>query len=155
LVTYRKGGSCTDFVTFISSGNFFEGLEPRETPDGRTFYKDAKQVTDFPEEETVEVQALMRDCTKLPLVPLSIAAAKSFMTLLNFDLKWKRGLEQRAADFSTTVSSPESALWPEDDPPFWTFDFTVKSQGVHLTDHLVIEIHSENQQLVTRLAVHL
>ena len=77
------------------------------------------------------------------------------MSKLSFPLTWKRGLEQRPTDFSTTVSTPAS--WPEYDPPVWTYDLNVKSRGVPLTDHLVVEIRSENEQTkpITRVAVHL
>ena len=155
IVTYRNHGSCTDFVAFVTSGDFFEGLEPRETPDGRKFYKDSKQVTEFPEAVTIELQALMRDCTRVPILPVNTATAKDFMSTLNFDLQWKRELEQRSAVFSTAVSSPDSHVWSEGEPPYWTFDLEVKTKGVPLTDHLVVEVHSENRQLVARLALHL
>jgi len=159
MVTHQKGKFCTEFAAFMTSKDFFEGLEAKETPSGRIFAKGKTQVTEFPETITVEIQALMHDCAGQvwgPMrLPTDLSVAKPFMSALNFQLKWKRLLDERPANYSLTVSSPESAFWPENDPPYWTYDLEINSKGVPLTDHLVIEIHSKDQALVARLAVHL
>ena len=159
MATHRNGKLCANFAGFMTSGDFFGGLQAKEAPTGRVFTKGETQVTEFPETITVEIQAIMHDCANQIWWPMSPPAreslAKPFMTALNYQLKWKRLLDERPAVYSLSASGPESAFWPETDPPYWTYDLEINSKGVPLTDHLVIEIHSKDQALVAKLAVRL
>jgi hypothetical protein len=156
VAMYHRENICIAFASFLTSGDFFEGLRPSETATGRKFFRGSNEVKEFPSELTVEVQAVMHDCSKFPPEPLERAATEPFMTALTFKANWKTGLKQRPVEkFSLQISPPDRSSWVEHGSPNWRYDLTIRSSGVSLTDHLVVEVYSETRQFLSRMSVHL
>jgi hypothetical protein len=149
--------TCIAFASFLTSGDFFEGLRPNETTTGRKFFKGPTEIKDFPPELTLEIQGGIHDCSKFPLDPLDRDTADPFMKALKFKLYWKTGLRQRPVEkFSLQISPPNPGFEANYSSPNWRYDFTIhSSSGVPLTDHVVVEIYSEREKFLTRLSSHL
>ena len=156
VAAYHRGRLCVAFAGFLTSGDFFEGLRPTDTATGRKFFKGTDEAKEFPSELTVEIQAVMHDCSTFPPEALNRAATEPFMRALTFKPNWKTGLKQRpVGKFSLQISPPAPSSWVEHGSPNWRYDLTIQSSGVPLTDHLVIEMYSESQRFLTRLSAHL
>jgi hypothetical protein len=156
VAMYHRERICIAFASFLTSGDFFEGLRPGDSAIGRRFFKGSEEVKEFPPELTVEVQAVMRDCSMFPPEPLNRAATEPFMSTLTFKANWKTGLQQRpVGKFSLQISPPDPSTWVEHGSPNWRYDLAIRSNGVPLTDHLVVEVYSETQEFLTRLSAHL
>jgi hypothetical protein len=153
----RDGALCIDFVGSMTSGNFFEGLEPMDTDAGRRFYSGHREITEFPEELTVEIKARVVDCSVLPPHPVNDETARKLASVINFKVDWKKGLQQRPVEgFSLKVFPPEPAPMSElaPDPEVWTYLITVESKNVPITDHVIVSITSGSGKLLTRLSGH-
>jgi hypothetical protein len=155
VTTYRHEKTCVAFASFLTSGNFFEGLRTDNTATGRKFFKGQDEVKEFPPELTLEIQAMMLDCSKFPAEPLRRAAADPFMRSLTFKVNWKTGLQQKPVEeFSLQVYEPDQSSWAGNGSLDWTYDLTVHSTGVPLSESLITEIYSKSKFL-TRLSAHL
>ena len=154
----RDGALCIDFVGSMTSGNFFEGLESTDTDAGRRFYSGNREITEFPEELTVEIKARVVDCSVSRPQPLNDETARKLASVINFKVEWKKGVQQQPVEgFSLKISPPEPAPMSElaPAPDVWTYMITVKSKNVPITDHLIVSINSGNGKLLTRLSVRL
>ena len=92
------------FRATLSAGDFFSGLEVKQTPRGLFFIQNSRPVTLFPEKMIVEISTFVlqfRDGT-----PESPEKAKSILQTLQFDVKWKTGMETRPVGFISSRSSP-------------------------------------------------
>jgi hypothetical protein len=152
------GKLCVPFAVAMTSGNFFDGLRATEMRSGRIFYKRDERITEFPAQTTIFVRASMLGCSQFPYVPVSSNDAKDFMGALNFTLEWQSQLRRRPVEVSSSrLVAPGPSVWPENEKPVavWSYIFIVKTQGVPLTDDLIITVRSETNKLVSRMGVHL
>jgi hypothetical protein len=156
---FPHGNLCVPLVVAMTSGDFFNGLRMSATQSSRRFYKHNQQITEFPSETTVFVRASMLACSPFPYVPVSREEAEDFMSALNFELEWQSpDLGRKPVEgFTLRLVSPPAPVWPENEKPVpvWTYILTVKTKGVPLTDDLVVTMHSETGNLLSRMAVHL
>lgn len=134
--------ACVVLVASMHSGEYFAGLERRETATGVEFRKGSRQVQEFPEVLTVEILALVVPCSRdTKLGALEIAFCPSaFLDNLRFDANWQRDGELRPVEsLSVRVMRP---VWAELDD-HREYRLTLRSRGVPLTDHLILSLLSE------------
>jgi hypothetical protein len=154
----HEGSRCAAFASFISSDDFFDGLEATETASGRTFRRRGKEVTAFPDSLSVEISSTLSDCSIVPPMPAAASVTAAFMPGLKFKTWWKTGFKHRPVDVISFKSLPPQApvlLESESDSPVWTFMMKIDSKGVPLTDHLIVEIYSKDGAFLGRMAAHL
>jgi hypothetical protein len=151
----RDGALCIGFVGSMTSGDFFDGLEATGTDAGRRFYSGHREITEFPEELTVEIKARVVDCSVSPPHPVIDEAARKLVSVINFKVEWKKGFQQQPVEgFSLKVFPPVPGPMSEvaPDPDVWTYSITVESKNIPMTDHLIVSINSGNGKLLTRLS---
>jgi len=157
-VTLRNENLCVPLEAFLTSGDFFDGLEAAETPSGRKFHKNSQEITEYPDEITLLVRA-RTDCSTSPYDPadpMNSKRIKDFILSLSFSLDWQTQLDRKPIEgFSTDLLPPPSSVLADQTAPAWSYVITLNTKGVPLTDHLVITVHSGADKFVTRMAVHL
>jgi hypothetical protein len=154
----HEGSRCAAFASFISSDEFFEGLEATESASGRTFHRRGEEVTVFPDSLSVEIKSSLSDCSTVPPIASVASVTTAFMSGLTFKTWWKTGFKQRPVDVISFKSvPPQSSALSESEPvsQVWTFTIKIASKGVPLTDHLVVEIYSKDGAFLGRMAAHL
>ncbi len=134
LVQYHD--TCVTFQVFFISGNFFDGLRQYKTPTGTEFRKKNESATyrNFPAQLVVDVEALPYKCnTKATeIIPPDYAAG--LMAGASFEVVWKRGDKTRPVVLLATQERHHSHSLG------WSYFLTVPSNGVPLTDSLVIDV---------------
>lgn len=153
----RDAGICLGYVGFVTSGDFFEGLKPQNTSEGRRFHKGPDEIKEFPGQLLLEVQGYFHSCNNPVLLSeLDSVAQRDFLQTLTFKLEWKQDLEVRPVDnWSFELRPPAAAVWKEYDKPVWTFDFTLAPKGIALTNSLLLSIHGKSDKLLGRLSARL
>jgi hypothetical protein len=58
----RDGKTCINFNPVMTAGDFFDGLQRRETAAGDKFLKNSQEVRSFPDQITVQVQTSITIC---------------------------------------------------------------------------------------------
>jgi len=153
----HKGGICTGLAAFMTSDDFFDGLEARETEAGREFYKGQKQLSDFPDDLTVSVAARALDCSNALAAAPAGSASDKVASSLDIKLKWKQELKEQPIDAQAVKkylapTPPMQELEPY--PRMWMYEISVKSKDVPLTQHLIVEVYS-GDKFFARFAAHL
>jgi hypothetical protein len=154
----HDGSRCAAFASFLSSDEFFEGLEATETASGRMFHRRGEEVTVFPDSLSVEIKSSLSDCSIVPPIPSVESVTTAFMSGLKFKTWWKTGFKERPVDVISFKSlPPQSSVLSESEAvsPVWTFTIKIASKGIPLTDHLVVEIYSKDGAFLGRMAAHL
>ena len=85
----RDGKTCINFNPVMTAGDFFDGLQRRETMSGDEFLKNSQMVRTFPDQITVQIQTSITVCDA---DIYTAAAVPSFFNGLRFKAQWKRGL---------------------------------------------------------------
>jgi hypothetical protein len=142
----RAGDVCVNFGPVMTSGDFFDGLQRRETPSGDEFHKNSRVVKDFPEQLTVQVQLSISVCDADIYTP---APAPGFVNGIRFKAQWKRGLAMRpVAQFAVQ----RVAITSEEGDSRMLFLLKIRDKDVPLTDHLIISVISPQGKLLSRMA---
>ncbi|MGB8542114.1 MAG: hypothetical protein WCD49_10815 [Candidatus Acidiferrales bacterium] len=142
----RDGKICVNFNPVMTAGDFFDGLERRETASGDEFRKSSQVVRNFPEQITVQVQTFITVCdadiyTAAPLPP--------FFNGIQFKAQWKRGLAMRAV---SQVTVQRVIFASEDGNNRLMFLLKIRDHDVPLTDHLIISVLSQQGKLLSRMS---
>jgi len=144
---------CGNLSGALSSGDFFDGLQRSGTGRHIQFHKDALPVKEFPSEIAISLAGNITPCASDPAHAVvsfvqpgngsSPQAVKEFVNGLKFTALWQnpRGL-QPVSNWSVTKSvSDDKAVRVNDQIPM-RFAFQVPSQGVPLTNQLVISVYA-------------
>lgn len=156
----RGGQYCGAILMNLESGDFFEGLEVRTTQAGLQFRKGRQAVELFPREVTVNVQVLTSRCVGPPdphqLQP-NFNLDKKFISSLQFEGFWQRGLERREADlglFSSGVARRDR-FENHFGVTGWDYVLRIRCPSVPLTDSLTVEILSSDGERLGRFPLKL
>lgn len=142
---FRHDTVCGVLGGDVTAGDFFRGLERRETADGIEFRRKSQVIHDFPAELSVVLSGTIGSCPTS--VPNSVSAASltNFINQLKIAAEWSNGAGARpVSDISVIRHAPPEVWWPETDAPHWKLEIKVPSKDVPLTDSLSISIQSED-----------
>jgi hypothetical protein len=148
----RTSGLCGNLSGALSADDFFDGLVRIEARHGVEFRKASQPVSEFPSQVAVALAGNFIPCSA-PAGPSvsfvrpgngsSPQRVNDFINGLKFTAVWKNryGI-QPVQNFSVTKTAPtDHSLGINDQIP-WRFAFQVPSQGVPLTDQLVISVYA-------------
>jgi hypothetical protein len=157
-------GSCFRISGGLTANDFFDGLRRIDTDEGTMFYLRDKPVTEFPNELLLTLHLLDYPCSpdlkdfavRPPLTPEIIGS-------LRLHFYWKDGVTLRPVDASKRLNAGVTRLAPfarqADDelaPRFqWSYTFSIQSEGVPLTNDLVLIIENEDHKIAARTAARL
>jgi hypothetical protein len=144
---------CGNLSGALSADEFFEGLVRIDKKKSVEFRKDSQPVKEFPSQVAVALAGDIAPCSN-PAAGSSVDFVKpgngsspqevnQFMNGLKFTAAWKNNYGfQPVENFSVTKSSPTDKSWRVNDQIPWRFALQVPSQGVPLTNQLVISVYA-------------
>jgi hypothetical protein len=144
---------CGNLSGVLSSGEFFDGLQRLGTGRHIQFRKYAQSVKDFPSNIAISLAGNIEPCSSDPSNSAvsfvqpgngsSQQAVDQFVSNLKFTALWKnpRGV-QPVSNWSVTKSVSDDGTWRANDQIPMRFAFQVPSQGVPLTNQLVISVYA-------------
>jgi hypothetical protein len=160
-------GPCFRLAGRVTSGDFFDHLKRIDKESGTTFRHGSETVENFPEQLTLSF--LVHDhydqtCPRReenPDAPKYLTRA--MMSSLHLYLYWKRGVELRPVGnverkyFAVREIIPQAAARVHDLPERleWAYEYLVPSEGVPLTDSLVLVLRDDDNHIVARVAARL
>ena len=155
-----RGQDCGSILLDIESGDFFDGLESRNTQAGLQFRKGDQLVERFPPEATIIIRVLTSHCVGPPdphdFHP-GFTFDEKFISTLQFKAFWQRGLERRRADLALFTSGESGQDSFENDFRIseWVYVLKIRCLDVPLTDSLNLEILSYDGKRVGRFPLKL
>jgi hypothetical protein len=149
----KSGQYCGRLSGALSSGEFFDGLQRLGNGRHIQFRKDAQPVKEFPSNISVALAGKITPCpSDLPGSGINFVqpgngsspqAVNEFMNGLKFTAEWKNpGGVQPASNWSVTKSLSNDRAWHVNDQIPMRFAFQVPSQGVPLTNQLMISVYA-------------
>jgi hypothetical protein len=158
------GEHCFRIQGRVTSGHFFDDLKRIDEKGLNTIFRRGKEVvTEFPEQLLLEFSLFDMPCP----AQYRQAGTRTYLTraqvsALNLSLYWKRGLELRPLSGFKPVGFSVRQLFPfntevQDLPDKfeWNYALSVPSNGVPLTDSLVLIIRAPDGQIAARVAARL
>jgi hypothetical protein len=168
-VFLQTDGNLSEETCFRLSGRvtakgFFDNLKRVDDDEGTRFLRGQEAITEFP--ELVKLMFVIRDfpCT----ANLNGGVGRQYLTRemmskLKLSLFWKRGVALRPIDdFKVTFAAVKQI------PPYatelaselhekleWMYELDIPSQGVPLTDGLVLIFRREDGRIAARVAARL
>ncbi len=142
----RDGKTCINFDPVMTAGDFFDGLQRRETASGDEFLKNSQIVRSFPDQITVQIQTSITVCDA---DIYTAAAVPSFFNGLQFKAQWKRGLAMRTV---SQIAVQRVMFASEDGDNRLMFLLKIRDHNVPLTDHLIISVMSPQGKLLSRMS---
>lgn len=157
-------GPCFRINGRVTSAGFFNELKSYGTDDGTTFRLGTNEVTQFPEKLLLSLIIRDQPCST-GLQPLGIGAylTQEAMSSLKLSLYWKHGVDLRPAGKITLVRSAVDPIEPyakelaAELPKryLWSYELGISSEGVPLTDSLVLIFRAPDGRIAARLAARL
>jgi hypothetical protein len=144
---------CGNLSGALSSGEFFDGLQRLGTGRRVEFRKDSQPVKEFPSKIAIALAGNITPCASAgssssvnfvqPGNGSSAQTVNDFMNGLKFTAVWKdpRGM-QPVSNWSVTKSVSSDNAWHVNDQIPMRFAFQVPSQGIPLTNQLVISVYA-------------
>ncbi|MDQ1406584.1 MAG: hypothetical protein QOG55_2213 [Acidobacteriaceae bacterium] len=141
------------FNAGMIAGDFFDQLERRETENGLLFLihsgRRTRPVTNYPESLVVKVFANPWDSRDTPFDKRCAGTAAALMGSLQFQAEWKTGLKTRPVSKMTMRHLERNEISPT---TLWAYELKISSEGVPLTDHLIVNVYDPNSNLVVRFS---
>ena len=157
-------GPCFRIHGRVTAGGFFNELRSFTSDDGTIFKLGPEEVTDFP--ESLNLTMTIRDLpcdTSIQPASSNVYLTREEMSSLKLTLYWKHGVEMRPTGKISVVSTSAEPIEPyatklADTLPeryVWSYRLEVPSEGVPLTDSLVLIFRTIQGQIVARVAARL
>jgi hypothetical protein len=160
-------GPCFRLAGRVTAGDFFDHLKRIDTASGTIFRLGSAEVENFPNElrlgfvvhdhydQTCPPREENHDAPKY--------LTREMMSSLHLYLYWKRGVELRPVTHVERVFFAVRPLMPPAQAQArglpekleWSYEYSVPSGGVPLTDSLVLVLRDENNRIVARVAARL
>ena len=149
----KSGDFCGDLSGALSSDDFFEGLVRIQSGHNFEFRKNAQTVREFPSQISVALTGNIVPCgspsTRGPVRFVqpgnesSREDVNSFMNGLKFTAAWQNpsGFEP-VSSWKMAKSVPDEKPWQVSSRTPMNFAFQVPSQGVPITNQLVISVYA-------------
>jgi len=160
-------GPCFRLAGRVTSGDFFDHLKRIDKDSGTIFRHDGEEVENFPEKLSLSfIVHDWYDQTCPPRVEKANTSkylTREMMSSLHLYLYWKRGVELRPVGgvertfFAVRPVIPLAAAQAHGLPEKfeWSYEYTVPSAGVPLTDSLVVVLRTDDNRIVARVAARL
>jgi hypothetical protein len=158
------GGACFRVKGRLNEPDFFESLKREDSLSGTLFRRGNDIVTEFPKQVRLSIAIYDIPCD----IHLQQAGSRVYLTdesirTLRLSFFWKRELELRpAAGVVESGGAVQPIPWyshglKEELPPRyqWSLDFDVPSEGVPLTDSLVMVLRTADHRFLGRVAARL
>jgi len=157
------GGACFRVKGRVDAPEFFVNLRREDTRSGTLYRRGNDVITNFPEQLQLRLMIFDMPCdSTLKHIGSRVYLTDEMIRSLRLSFYWKRGLEMRPARGVTAgrleVSPVETYYRGPDPPPQryeWLIDFDVPSDGVPLTDSLVLVLRTPDRHIVARTAARL
>jgi hypothetical protein len=168
-VFFATDGSLPNGVCFRVSGGldapeFFLNLKRINDEHGTVFRRSTETVTHFPDELLLSFDIHDQPCTPgLRKIETHGYLTREMMSTLRLSFYWKRGMELRPVQNIREVRSsvepivPYAASLASELPKRfnWSYQLTVPSKGVPLTDSLVLVFRTADGRIAARVAARL
>ena len=160
-------GPCFRLAGRVTGGDFFEHLKRIDKDGGTIFRRGSDNVENFPDRLTLSFAVHDHyDQTCPPRVETANTPkylTRAMMSSLHLYLYWKRGVELRPVGevktnyFAVRPLIPQAAARAHNLPEKfeWSYEYTVPSAGVPLTDSLVLVLRDADNRIVARVAARL
>jgi hypothetical protein len=160
-------GPCFRLAGRVTSGDFFDHLKRIDRETGTIFRLGPQAVEHFPEQLTLSFSIhdwYDQTCPRReenPDAPKYLT--RETMSALHLYLYWKRGVELRPVSnvgllfFAVRPVIPLAAAQAHGLPEKfeWSYEYSVPSAGVPLTDSLVLVLRTDDDRVVARVAARL
>jgi hypothetical protein len=158
------GGFCFRVVGRVTAHDFFDNLKRIDAPGLNTIFRRGKEaVTQFPSQLLLQFVIHDFPCAmRLQDVGSRNYLTRAIVSNLRLSLYWKRGLELRPiSDYKVQAFHIRRII------PFnvsatdlpekleWSYEMEIPSEGVPLTDSLVLIIRTPNDQVAARVAARM
>jgi hypothetical protein len=147
-----------------SSKDFFDQLKRVDTDEGTIFRRGTEMVTQFPESVLASFTIHDESCTT-GLQPVGTRAylTQEMMKSLHLSIYWKHGVDLRPVknikmlDARVDRLNPYATALAAELPSRyeWSYELSVPSQGVSLSDSLVFVFRTADQRIAARVAARL
>jgi len=155
------GGACLRVKGRLDAPDFFVNLRREDTRSGTLYRRGNDVVTHFPGQ--LQLHLVLHDCDQtVKRDGMRVYLTDGMIRTLRLSFYWKRGVELRPAKGvepkNTEISTVANDYQGPDPPPQkyeWLLDFDVPSEGVPLTDSLVLVLRTPDHHIVARTAARL
>jgi hypothetical protein len=157
-------GPCFRINGRVTSAGFFNELKSYGTDDGTIFRLGTNEVTQFPDKLLLSLLIHDQPCsTGLQPVGTGAYLTQEAMSSLKLSLYWKHGVDLRPAGKIILVRSSIDPIEPyakelaAELPKryLWSYELGISSEGVPLTDSLVLIFRAQDGRIAARLAARL
>jgi hypothetical protein len=157
-------GPCFRINGRVTSADFFNQLKSYGTDDGTIFRLGTNEVTQFPDKILLSLLIHDQPCsTGLQPVGTGAYLTQEAMSSLKLSLYWKHGLDMRPAGKITVVHYSVDPIEPyakdlaAELPKryLWSYELGIPSEGVPLTDSLVLIFRAQDGRIIARVAARL
>jgi hypothetical protein len=160
-------GPCFRLTGRVTAGDFFDHLKRIDRENGTIFRQRSEEVQNFPEKLTLAFVVhdwYDQTCpSRVEKANTSKYLTREMMSSLHLYLYWKRGVELRPVSnvervfFAVRPLIPLAAAQAHGLPEKfeWSYEYTVPSAGVPLTDSLVLVLRTDDNRIVARVAARL
>jgi hypothetical protein len=168
-VFFQTDGSLPNGVCFRISGwmnsqGFFDNLKRVDFEESTIFRRGSETVTQFPESVIISFAVRDQSCpTVLQQVGTRAYMTQTMVDNLRLSIYWKHGVNLRPAKDSKLLNARvdhinpyATALAAELPPRYeWSYDLSVSSAGVPLSDSLVFVFRTPDGRIAARVAARL
>jgi len=158
-------GPCFRLSGRVTAPNFFDNLRREDSKLGTIFHRGHDIVTEFPDKLHVSFVLYDQPCDySLRQAGTRVFLTRTMVSTLRLSFYWKHGLKLRPAPgivpgrAETLRISPDRVDPAVPDLPEmfeWYFDFDVPSEGVPVTDSLVVVLHQPGGKIAARAAARM
>ncbi|HET8965616.1 MAG TPA: hypothetical protein VFN20_05345 [Candidatus Acidoferrum sp.] len=163
---HLPNGSCFRLSGQMNAPDFFDGLRRVDSEEGTSYYLRNQLVTEYPDEVEIVIHLLDFPCTlDLKDTVVRPPITREMMATLRLNLFWKQGVHMRPVEESKRTAAEVRrietfAAGPAADEELapryeWSYAFTIKSDGVPLTNDLVLVIAGADAKIAARVAARL
>jgi hypothetical protein len=148
----------------VTANHFFDDLKRIDKKDAETIFQRGKEtVTEFPKVLLLQFALYDFPCSpKLQETGTRKYLTRAIVSELRLSLYWKHGLELRPLTNYTPVAFTIRPIYPLDleakDLPErleWNYQLAIPSEGVPLTDSLVLIIRTPEEKTAARVAARM
>jgi hypothetical protein len=157
-------GVCFRVAGRVTSGDFFDTVKRFDEEQGTVFRRGTETVTQFPDELLLSFVIRDEPCPSgVQRVGTRTYLTREMLRSMQLSLYWKRGVELRPVakftetDFSVVPIVPYATSLASQLPKRyeWSYNLTILSAGVPLSDSLVLVIRTPDGRIAARVAARL
>jgi hypothetical protein len=157
-------GPCFKVSGRVTAPGFFDDLKRIDRDSGTVFQRGKETLTQFPDHLTLAFVVYDLPCpAQLERTGSRLYLSRALMSTLHLYLYWKRGVDLRPVSdpkpkyFSVDPVLPYATALAHSLPHKfeWSYQFEIPSEGVPLTDSLVLILRTADGHIAARCAARL